>query len=173
MRTLRRCAVLELSTLRESDDPRTARDRYINDFLMAKVLDAERFSDSPLESVGALVFYFRNFLKTAIRSERFHRDMGEYDEGRNAGEDDAHRGCADAGSDDASDSESAVGWLDQARQFACASERATRYCCSVTVPTSRYSASPAATTLLRQRTMPASWASPKSMAARPQPTAKP
>ncbi|MDK9705376.1 MAG: hypothetical protein OEL20_19805, partial [Sulfuritalea sp.] len=56
MRTLRRCAAPELSALRESDDPRTARDRYINDFLMAKVLDAERFSDSPLESVGALVF---------------------------------------------------------------------------------------------------------------------
>jgi hypothetical protein len=126
MRTLRRCAAPELSALRESDDPRTARDRYINDFLMAKVLDAERFSDSPLESVGALVFYFRNFLKTAIRSERFHRDMGEFDEGRNAGEDDeAACGCADAGSDAAFDSESAIGWLEQARQFVRALE--TRY----------------------------------------------
>ena len=118
MRVLRRCAAPELSALRESDDPKAARDRYINDFLMAKVLDRDRFSDSPLDSVGALVFYFRNFLKSAIRSERFHRDMDEYDDGRGDQEDGEPTCACSQDEYTSSDSESAIGWLEHARQFA-------------------------------------------------------
>jgi hypothetical protein len=117
MRVLRRCAAPELSALRDG------RDRYINDFLIAKVLDVERFSDSPLYSVGALVDHFRNLLKTAIEAQRSRPDREEYDEGRDEVEDDESACGCPREETDAFDAESSDALLDHARQFACSLEK--------------------------------------------------
>jgi hypothetical protein len=123
MRVLRRCAAPELSALRESDDPRDVRDRYINDFLIAKVLDVERFSVSRLDSVGVVVLYFRRFLKTAIKAQSRRRDKEEYDEGRDDVEDDESACGCPREETDAFDAESSDALLDHARQFACSLEK--------------------------------------------------
>ncbi len=76
---LRQYSCPELGALQGGESRRTVQEHYINDFLVAKVLDVERFSDSPLVSVGALVGYFRNYLRNALEFEK-RRRMDSFEE---------------------------------------------------------------------------------------------
>lgn len=124
MRLLQRCSAPELLSLREGEDLRDTRERYIHDFLLAKVLDTERYSDqSRLDSPGALVGWFRNMLLNAIDSkkESILRDSADLDHERFRATDDS----IDSPESDATtcmcaaeSASNAFRWLHQAREFA-------------------------------------------------------
>ncbi len=118
---LSHCHAPELAALREGDDLRATRERYIQEFLLVKILDTERFSDSRLDSTGVLVGYFRKLLINAINSteESLSRDAVSLDEEHDEASDSDMVGRCGMAS---AASSSPARWLNQAREFADALE---------------------------------------------------
>lgn len=122
MQVLQRCNAPELQALREGEDLRDTRERYIHDFLLAKVLDTERYSDQGrLDSAGVLVSWFRKLLLNAIASKQdsILRDSCDLDESR---QDDSPNETLSHTSPEcvlaANPHSTAHRWLEHARQFA-------------------------------------------------------